>query len=68
MSSEIEVNVTSEPRAGMDAESVEKKLQMPILGEPNFRIASCPRVLVVFSMTFPVRMAQDLKRFEQGRL
>src|SRR5580700_2558073 len=36
------------------------------LGEPSFIIPSGASYLTVFSMTFQVRMAQNLKTFEQG--
>jgi hypothetical protein len=37
-------------------------------GEPNSQFASRPTVLLFFSMTFLVRMAQPFERLEQGRL
>ena len=38
-----------------------------MFAEPNFQIAPRPAVLLFISNTFGVRVAQDFKRFEQGR-
>jgi hypothetical protein len=40
-------------------------LETLVFGEPNFQILPKPSYLLFFSITFLVRTAQHLKRFEQ---
>src|SRR5690348_14165413 len=53
---------------GLDSKSLERKLEIRVFGEPNSQFAPRAGLLLFFSITFLVRMAQDFERFEQGRL